>query len=140
MKVNRYVYFVRPVGMDGPIKIGTSRKPDTRLLELAVWSPWPLEMIGAAPGNAAAESLLHRCFSEQHSHREWFRTSPLLLRIIDRILSGETVEAACKDILPGPPPVKKKWPVNRPIPRRIRKFQTAANSRAAFRIDLRSET
>lgn len=94
----KYVYFMRPVGMVGPIKIGRSAKPPERLLKLSVWSPFPLEFIGSFPGWADEETYLHSRFADQHSHREWFHSSDLLLRTIDRILSGETLEAACAGI------------------------------------------
>lgn len=32
--MSSFVYFIKPVGMDGPIKIGFSKKPADRLLRL----------------------------------------------------------------------------------------------------------
>lgn len=95
----KYVYFIKPVGMDGPIKIGSSAVPADRLLDLSVWSPFPLEIIGAAPGNCRDEKFLHTRFADLHSHREWFRSSPGLRRTIERILAGETFRAACVDLV-----------------------------------------
>lgn len=37
---NTHVYFIKPIGMDGPIKIGCSDKPARRLITLAAWSPF----------------------------------------------------------------------------------------------------
>ena len=47
MRQQRYVYFIKPVGMEGPIKIGCSIMPTERLEGLAVWSPFPLEIVAA---------------------------------------------------------------------------------------------
>lgn len=94
----KYLYFIKPVGMDGPIKIGYSQLPTERLLSLSVWSPFVLEMIGTAPGGSREESFLHQRFANLHTHREWFNSSPLLRGTIARILAGETVEAACVEI------------------------------------------
>lgn len=82
-----YVYFIRPCGLDGPIKIGWSQSPGLRLEGLAAWSPFPLEIIGSVPGTMADENYLHRCFWALVSHREWFRSSPELRATIDRILA-----------------------------------------------------
>lgn len=105
----KFVYFVKPVGMNGPIKIGTSLYPDERILKFAVWSPFPLEVIGTIPRGMASETYLHHRFSHQHSHREWFHSSPLLLQTIERLLSGEHLSSVCAGlpvhgpILPGNP-------------------------------------
>lgn len=99
MSKPKYVYFIKPVGMDGPIKIGCSAVPPSRLIEFTVWSPFPLEIIGSVPGGHADETFLHRRFAYLHSHREWFRSSPLLRNTIDRILHGESLKSACAEIL-----------------------------------------
>lgn len=93
-----HVYFIRPVGMVGPIKIGTTLLPMKRLDKLTHWSPFPLELIGAVTGGHFHETFLHNRFANQHSHKEWFHSSPLLLQTIGRLLSGETFESACAEI------------------------------------------
>ena len=40
-----YVYFIKPIGMDGPIKIGCSVSPDRRRETLEWWCPFPLEIL-----------------------------------------------------------------------------------------------
>ena len=92
------VYFLKPVGMDGPIKIGSSFDPMKRLRTLSVWSPFPLELIGAVSGDCSDELFLHRHFADLHSHREWFRSSPLLRGTIEKILGGASFKNACADI------------------------------------------
>jgi len=101
-RVERYVYFIRPVGMDGPIKIGISNVPEKRLKALASWSPFPLEVIATIPAGMTEEAFIHRCFCTQHLHREWFRSSPLLIETINRIMAGETIEQACIGLPLGP--------------------------------------
>lgn len=92
------VYFVRPIGMDGPIKIGCSKDPETRLKVLSAWSPFPLELIGSVLGEFNDENRLHRRFSELHTRKEWFMSSPLLRQTIERILEGVPIKEACKDL------------------------------------------
>jgi len=81
------VYFFKPCGLDGPIKIGCSECPQARLETFAAWSPFPLELIGSVPGTMQDELYLHRCFYPLRSHGEWFRSSPELRAAIDRRLS-----------------------------------------------------
>lgn len=87
------VYFFKPVGCEGPIKIGCSQWPAERMKSLSVWAPVPLEMIGAVPGTFDDERFLHLCFAKSHSHREWFHASPRLLDAICVILAAGTVAA-----------------------------------------------
>lgn len=88
----RTVYFARPAGFDGPIKIGCSIEPAARVLNLAIWSPFPLELIGSVPGSYQDETFLHKCFADSHSHHEWFRSSPALRDAIATILAAGTVD------------------------------------------------
>lgn len=82
------VYFIKPIGMDGPIKIGYSKCPEKRLVALSMWSPWPLEIIGSVKGIRKDETNFHSRFKDLHSHRKWFRTSPLLLETIAAVLKA----------------------------------------------------
>ncbi len=93
-----HVYFIKPVGMDGPIKIGFSKKPLARLAVLSAWSPFVLEIIGQADGSSREENMLHRRFAHLHTHREWFMTSPELRQAIERIVAGETIKSVCQKI------------------------------------------
>lgn len=88
------VYFIRPVGMNGPVKIGHSVVPESRLDVLSVWSPLPLHLIGSVPGTYADEQFLHRAFVATHSHREWFFYSAELGETISLILEAGSVDAA----------------------------------------------
>lgn len=88
------VYFIKPVGMPGPIKIGHSNYSQARLGTLAAWSPAPLEIIGSAPGTLAVEKAIHDCFADCHSHREWFHPHPRLLAFIEAVVSGVPIAEA----------------------------------------------
>lgn len=83
-----YVYFARPIGMDGPVKIGCSGQPNARLAGLMAWSPFLLEVAAAIPGDRRLESRFHAAFRRQHSHHEWFRPSPELTATIAAVAEG----------------------------------------------------
>lgn len=84
---------MKPIGLDGPIKIGCSETPMQRLETLACWSPFPLEVIGSVVGSFEDEKFLHHCFADHHSHREWFRSSEKLRNAIAEILHAGSVDA-----------------------------------------------
>lgn len=94
MKRERYIYFMKPIGMDGPIKIGCSWFLQERLKSLSMWSPIPLEIIITHPGGLKLERNIHECFSDLHSHHEWFRADQRLIAAIDRLKSGQPIEQA----------------------------------------------
>lgn len=89
-----WIYFFKPVGMIGPIKIGCSRKPGNRLAYLARWSPFPLECIGSVLGDIVFERAIHRKFADQHDHEEWFRATPELIAFIRKALSVDRIDQA----------------------------------------------
>lgn len=95
-----HVYFLKPSGLDGPIKIGCSMLPSRRLDEVSCWSPWPLELMGSVPGTYDDEQFLHKCFASSHSHREWFRSSPSLRKIIAEILEAGSIAPARASLTP----------------------------------------
>ncbi len=76
------VYFLRPVGQLGPVKIGCSVLPDLRLETLTTWSPVRLELICSVPGTHKDERTLHGMFAKHHVHGEWFGASKELLALI----------------------------------------------------------
>lgn len=98
MKWTNYIYFIRSVGQDGPIKIGFSCYPENRLLTYMSWSPIPLEIVAkvAVPVNRPQQrgpaQRLERQFHERYGawrlHHEWFSPHPQLLADIDAINSG----------------------------------------------------
>jgi hypothetical protein len=79
-----FVYFVTPADRS-MVKIGVSCNPEHRLSGLMTWSPVPLEILAFVPGTANDERALHRRYLRQHSHREWFRSTPEMLADIAAI-------------------------------------------------------
>lgn len=94
----RYIYFIRPIGADGRIKIGCSYKPVSRLLALSFWSPFKLEIVGVGRGSFDVERLLHDHFADDRLHSEWFRSSPELLAVIDLMGRGRSASQAIADL------------------------------------------
>lgn len=82
------IYFIKPVGMEGPIKIGTSCSPEKRRSALANWSPFPLEIIAEIRGDNVMERRFHARFMHCHERREWFTATPELLATIEAINAG----------------------------------------------------
>ncbi|MFS0736959.1 GIY-YIG nuclease family protein [Sphingomonas sp. 1P06PA] len=90
----RYVYFIKPVGMDGPIKIGCSDQPENRLRSIMNWSPFPLEIVATTPGGFDLERALHGHFQNHFLRNEWFRPTPELRALIVKLAAGCPVEEA----------------------------------------------
>lgn len=90
----QYVYFLKPVGMDGPIKIGSSIYPKSRLDQLQSWTWLELELVAESVGGIEAERLFQKRFQKDRIRGEWFSASDELLRCIEKINSGiEAIEA-----------------------------------------------
>lgn len=83
-----HVYFIKPVGMDGPVKIGVSQSPDGRRETLATWSPFALEIIAVIRGDAAMERRFHSYFRDTYQRREWFGWSSLMAETVAAINAG----------------------------------------------------
>lgn len=84
-----YVYFLRPVGADGPVKIGHSGCPLVRLKAVSSWSPVELEIAAYTPGSRSLESRFHAMFAKDRLHGEWFAPSDALSAMIANIQCGE---------------------------------------------------
>lgn len=82
------VYFIKPIGLTGPIKIGFSANPVMRLKPLTSWSPIPLEIAVIAPGTFSHEKLLHEWFAPHRLHGEWFSVTPELTALITDLKAG----------------------------------------------------
>lgn len=88
-KKEKFVYFIRPVGMDGPIKIGCSSNPEIRCNHLLYWSPFDLEVLARLPGDEILEARFHRKFLDSHERFEWFRWSEGLQCVVDAVASDK---------------------------------------------------
>lgn len=84
----RRVYFIKPVGLAGPIKIGCSNTPGSRLSALDTWSPFALEIIGEIEGGFDIERRFHALFVKHHERREWFTASKQIMAVIKSINAG----------------------------------------------------
>lgn len=113
------VYFIKPVGMDGPVKIGFSHAPWERVKTLSTWSPFELELIGHVHGTFEDEQYLHKCCIDLHSHREWFNSSDELYQAIRQILASGSVNAV-RGWLSPKGSIKKK--ARKPIPPEARRY------------------
>lgn len=87
-----FVYFVKPIGHDGPIKIGVSQRPETRLQSLMSWSPFDLEIVAAIDGDEKLERRVYSQFVAHHIRHEWFRAVPELLAMIEAMKAGHDIE------------------------------------------------
>lgn len=85
----RGIYFIRPVGMDGPVKIGTTIRIAFRLADLNAMSPVKLELLALIPGDHLLERRFHAYFADTHSHSEWFKWSPKMDETVAAILAGD---------------------------------------------------
>lgn len=94
LQKQRYVYFMRSTCAEGRIKIGCSYKPASRLPQIGLWSPYALEVMAVAPGDFETERALHSYFAADRLHREWFRSSPELLFVIDQMSRGASLSEA----------------------------------------------
>lgn len=80
-----YVYFIRRSDGEGPIKIGCSSTPETRLKQLTAWAPYPLAILATIPGDEGLEWRFHAAFAASHRHGEWFDPTPRLLLTIAEV-------------------------------------------------------
>jgi hypothetical protein len=79
------IYFLRPIGMLGPVKIGCSCWPESRLKAVDIWSPFPLEIIATAEGGFAAERAAHWHLRDERLHGEWFSWSGRLASLVSHV-------------------------------------------------------
>ncbi|MYL97038.1 hypothetical protein GR702_04530 [Novosphingobium sp. FGD1] len=71
------VYFIG--SRTGPIKIGYSKNPASRLRELRIGSHVELNVLASRPGTLADEWALHERFSHLRLRGEWFDRAPELM-------------------------------------------------------------
>jgi hypothetical protein len=91
---NERVYFIKPIGFEGPVKIGWSHSPDSRLENLMGWSPFPLEIAISIPGSMKLEKNIHECLHSSHSHREWFHPTQDVLSLVWKLKLGTPIHEA----------------------------------------------
>lgn len=79
------VYFIRPAGERGPIKIGCSSAPHERLKAYAAWSPQVLEIAALLEGGEELAHRFHGQFAHLRLHHEWFKADPAIDAVIAAI-------------------------------------------------------
>jgi hypothetical protein len=77
----QWVYFAQR-GMDGPIKIGVSKNPVSRVKELGTASAEGLRLLGVMPGSRRIEQEVHTLLSGSRLNGEWFRPSESVMAYI----------------------------------------------------------
>lgn len=85
------VYFLKPADADGPIKIGSSTTPLSRLRTYQIWSPVVLELVTSCAAHRNTERFLHRHFLADYLHGEWFHMSPELADLIAHIIKHQAM-------------------------------------------------
>jgi Meiotically Up-regulated Gene 113 (MUG113) protein len=85
------VYFIQS---GNAVKIGTSKTIAARLRALRTMSPLPIELLGVIPGGREEEAQLHREWSSQRLHGEWFTATPELLGRIAGMCTSAQLAAA----------------------------------------------
>lgn len=103
------IYFVRPKGQSGPIKIGLADDAHRRLRALEANSPMRLELIATFDGGKDVECRFHEHFLPQQAHYEWFHWSSELQGMIDEIRAG-AFDVACLKEAETPAPTQRGKP------------------------------
>lgn len=86
------VYFIG--ASNGPIKIGLSRDPVTRLARLSTSSPVALTLLAWNFGGRSTEADYHHRFNLHRLNGEWFNPHPEILAEIDRLSRIQDMRAA----------------------------------------------
>ena len=83
------IYFIRPVGQDGPIKIGhTYAKSATRRLQsLQIGNHLELEIFATCEGSLSDEYALHKHLKNHSLRGEWFKSSREVYDVIGYLCS-----------------------------------------------------
>lgn len=79
------VYFIRPIGQAGPVKIGCSIKTKRRFAEVIMWSPIPLEIAATVPGGFAEEARISCRFKQHRSHGEWYAPAVEVVAFVELV-------------------------------------------------------
>lgn len=90
----RTIYFVKPIGMPGPIKIGSTGNLTDRFASLVGASPIDLELLVTIPGSYELEANIHDCLGRAHIRHEWFAPEPRILALIDALKAGVPIHVA----------------------------------------------
>jgi hypothetical protein len=78
------IYFIQQ-SEDGPIKIGRSCDPESRLKEMQTGNPDPLHILGCCADMGDTEQKLHKRFKHIHIQGEWFEPADDLMAFIHKV-------------------------------------------------------
>lgn len=84
------------------IKIGYSKNPHARLLDLQTGSAVRLALLAFWAGTMEDESALHARFNSHRSHGEWFFPAPGLVRLISQKGGRAVIAGDSAAIRPSP--------------------------------------
>lgn len=87
-----YVYFLRPIGQPGPIKVGHSVHPVSRLNAFQTWSPVLLEIVSQVEAEQTMERQIHDRFGKWSLHGEWFHPVEELISLAEGVRDGKKIE------------------------------------------------
>jgi hypothetical protein len=113
----RYIYFIKPVGALGPIKIGISQRPQARLVELLEWCPLDLEIAHSMPGTYMLEHSIHGALADDHLRREWFKPTDRVVKLLADLQAGVPIEEAI-DLTRKEGVIRRPRRTSRPTPRK----------------------
>lgn len=81
------IYFVQPEGEDA-LKIGFTVEPGNRLAQLQNGNHRRLRLVAVFPGGHSVEQRLHKAFSAQRIHGEWFHIAGPLKGMMMHVTPG----------------------------------------------------
>lgn len=90
----KHVYFARPVGAVGPIKIGVSQHVESRMVQLSRAEGRKIEPMHVVDGGNKLEHALFHCFADIHLRGEWFHPHWRLVGFIEQLRDGVPLEEA----------------------------------------------
>jgi Meiotically up-regulated gene 113 len=85
-----FVYFI--CADRGPVKIGFSTDPTTRLKGIATYQARKMRILATLPGTMATESMVQARWHHLRIRGEWFRRSADLMKYIRDIADGKVSE------------------------------------------------
>jgi hypothetical protein len=93
--INTLTYFLQPVELDGPVKIGTTTALIERMKAYLTHSPVPLYLVGLVADDIETE--VQSLFWPDRLHGEWFRHSPELQAVLERFALTDDGHIATAD-------------------------------------------
>ena len=92
----------------GPVKIGISTSPETRLVALQTACPYKLSVLCEMPGAAFEEAAVHSFFAEYRLEGEWFKRAREVLDFVSFLSSGIPVPLAIERLHEARTPIKRR--------------------------------